>query len=551
MRRDILLVMLNSRYVHSSLAPWYLLAALGQYGCGRQAEALELNINTPAERLLRDIIRGRPRLIGFCCYIWNIELVLKLTGAVKALMPETTLVLGGPEASFRAESLLAEQPAVDYILSGQGEYSFAELCAGCDPAQIPGLSYRSGCVRSNPVSPLPLPPPFPYSDAYFAALAGRISYIETSRGCPFRCAFCLSGGDSGVTYLSVEQTKADLLRLMASGTQTIKFTDRTFNSAPSRAREIWRYLIGLHADGKGTGVCFHFEIGADLLCREDLELLASAPAGLFQLEAGLQTFNEESLAACGRKTDSTRLESSLRALIDAGNIHVHADLIAGLPREDAASFRDSLDRAYTLRPHMLQLGFLKLLHGSRLRAEADRYGYRFTPYPPYEVLQSDAISFEDLQCLKSAALALDRLYNSGNYLRTLGFLMRSSGQRPHAVLERLGSLMESMPGGMSEDSLCSLLLEAYRPEEGVDRLALRDAMATDILSGTHGRRFPDCLQVADPRLSSLRRACREKYPHIKAQAVGILYHGGERGILADLDACNPVTGQGRVLIFPL
>jgi radical SAM superfamily enzyme YgiQ (UPF0313 family) len=551
MRRDIVLVALSSRYIHSSLAPWCLLAALGQYGCARQAEALELNVNMPAENLLQEIVRGRPHLVGFSCYLWNIELTLKLAGAIKALLPETVIVLGGPEVSFRAVSLLAEQLTVDYIITGPGERAFYLLCAGRDPARIPGLAYRSAGILYNPEAPLPQCPPSPHTAAYFEALSGRISYVETSRGCPFRCAYCLSGGEGGVSYLPMEQVREDLSRLAGSGTRTVKFVDRTFNSSLARAREIWRFLMALRADGKADGVCFHFEIGADLLREEDLGLLASAPAGLFQIEAGVQTYNETALAACGRKTDLARLEHNLRALIACGNIHVHADLIAGLPGEGIASFRDSLDRAFALRPHALQLGFLKLLHGSRLRDEADCFGYRFTPYPPYEVLQSDAIGYEDLQRLKAAALALDRLYSSGGYLRTLNHLIAASGQPPHAVLEKLGELMSAGQGGLSQDSLCALLLAAYKPEEGVLPAALRDNMVTDILSVSPGGRLPDCLQMKDPRLGVLRRACREAYPKVREQAVGILYHGGERGILIDHDTRDPVTGQGRMITVPL
>ena len=533
---NVAIVSMNSKYVHAALAPWYLKAGLSQYGVEAHAVVVEPTVNQPLGEALQMIMAHQPQAVGFCCYIWNIEKVLNLCGALKQIDPAIRIALGGPEVSCRADEVLTLCPHADAVIEGPGEYAFAQWVKG--EKAIPGVHVR-GEVPIPPIS-LPQPPPSPFTEDYFAQLEGRMAYIETSRGCPYRCAFCLSGGKEQVMFFDLEQCLQDLVRLAKAGAKTIKLVDRTFNCRRERALAIWRHLIARHEAGDFDGVCFHFEVAADLFDEETLAVMNAAPKGLFQIEAGLQSFHAPTLDACRRHTDMDKLILNLKALLAPANVHVHIDLIAGLPLEDLETFRQSFNQAFALRPHMLQLGFLKLIHGSHLRQEIDRWGYRFAPYPPYEVLANRFLTYEELQSLKRTEKALDLYYNTGRFRRSLESLLKE--EEPYLLFRQLGEMIAAKPG-----TPAPALLARYLWELGGD--ALRDAIALDLVC--QGEKLPHFLQIDDQRLAGTFVHAQGDYPKGRRLGRMMVYHPVPALAVADLEAKDPVTGQPPVRYYPV
>ena len=558
----VLICSLNSQYIHSSLAPWCLAAGMEKWGHPSiKTEILEGTINQRPEDIRRKLKECCADMVGFCCYIWNITLVKQLTEQLKRDRPETIVVLGGPEAAFRADEILRDWPEVNYVQTGEGESTFAELAnrlrIQADVEEIPGLCYRTpdGRRMIQPPYRLPEQPPSPYTARYFAALQGRIAYLETSRGCPFSCAFCLSGRDDPVRFLDLEQAKANMLLLAHSGARTIKLVDRTFNCHPGRAKALFAFLIQAEKEGEiPHGVCFHFEVAADLFDEATLELLAAAPKGLIQLEAGLQSFHRPTLEAVTRKTDLERLCSNLKKLLIPGNIHVHIDLIAGLPEESMEIFRDSFDKAYSLSPHMLQLGFLKLLHGSRLRAQANDFGYLYSDYPPYEIEATRWLGRKELKRLHSTEKALDRLYNSGRFRLTLEYVLKKTHMRPFDLFEGIGETWKRCGGidGVSLDELTERVWAILSRYRGVDQSELRDAMACDILRSRRGGLLSQCLYREDRRLKKFKRAAAvlSEYQDADIQRnVLILESRKNEAVIAEYRDRDPVTGWYPLILI--
>ncbi len=294
----MVLCSLSSKYVHSPLAPWCLLAGIRTYAKTKFETAIvEGTINEPIENVITRITVEKPDLIGLSCYIWNFRQIKILGERLKSLFPNLIIVLGGPEVSYNTCEVLSLYTWCDYVISGEGEYPFAALCdavfEGSEP-DVPGVCFRRKndfCLSEPYVGEGD--PPSPYCDDYFAALHGRICYLETSRRCPYSCAFCLSGRCGGVRFFDLDCAKREILLLAQSGTQTVKLVDRTFNANKERAKEIWRFIISEHGKGIPEGVCFHFEIAGDILDEESIAILNSAPKGSIQLEIGLQSFNKK------------------------------------------------------------------------------------------------------------------------------------------------------------------------------------------------------------------------------------------------------------------
>ena len=331
----IVLCSINSKYIHSSLAVWYLLAAAKQSGTDHEVKVVESTINSQVEDIVAAIIAEKPDAVGFSAYIWNIEYVRKAAHTLKLINSDIRIFLGGPEASYDAEELL-ENDYIDWIIKGEGEASFIKLLK--DNFSVPVKTVLSGPC---------LPYINPYTKEYMATLNGRIAYLETSRGCPFSCGFCLSGRDETVRFFDMEESKKNIILLANSGTKTVKFVDRTFNCNDKRAREIFEFIALEREEGNiPQDVIFHCEVETDLFTQSTLDYLKTLPKGLFQFEAGLQSFNVETLKAVNRRTDMPKLVHNLKEIVSGGNIHLHIDLIAGLPYEDFDSFTRSFNQAY-------------------------------------------------------------------------------------------------------------------------------------------------------------------------------------------------------------
>jgi radical SAM superfamily enzyme YgiQ (UPF0313 family) len=552
--KQLLLCGINARYSHSCLALLCLKHAAEE---GLPIETAEFSINDRVPAIAEAILRAQPDAVGFSCYIWNIEIVLKVASTIKKVLPECFLLLGGPEVSYDAPELMETYPFIDMIVCGSGETPFARFaprfCRGEDVSDTPSACVRAqGGLRQNPAAP-PVDMNavrFMYGD--LSMFRNHTIYYETSRGCPFCCAYCLSAGEP-VSFLDLERVEKELENFIASGVRQVKLVDRTFNYPPERAKRILRALISLKHKYPQSPTNFHLEVSACLLDEEMMTLLGSAPEGLLQLEVGVQSTHAETLLTVHRAHDTGAVLKSTAALCALPNLRVHADLIAGLPEEGYAAFSRSFDDVYSLKPAALQLGFLKLLRGSALRREAERRGIVYTDYPPYEVLSTPAISYAELSALHRIAELTDVLYNSGGFESTLAhfiseyfsafvFFERAAAlfdergyydrpQRPQRAYELLAELSAALPEStvlreaLSFDWCC-------RSEGGAWPRGVEEPTAPEPLS-VH--RFFECaenIQKYLPHCDALpskriEKRCRiYSFPHLFAPPSLVLFDYG-------------------------
>lgn len=421
----IVLATLHSRYIHASLA-LPCLAAVCREIDGIETVIREFTVNEPPAQVLRSIVAEQADLVAFSCYIWNVEAIARLTADLKGVRPDTMIVAGGPEVSFHAEEFLNRNQAFDCIIRGEGEKTWLEFVTSLQgrrgapglPEQMPaGMSYRAGeAVVSTPdrepFSRLDeIPSPFAMG---LVDTAKPLIYYETSRGCPFSCAFCLSSMEKGVRSFSLDRVRADLTLLMERGDATIKLVDRTFNYDSERADQIWDFII------KGNGNShFHFEIAADLLTEANLRTLSRVPAGMFRFEIGVQATGAETLARVGRKSDTERLFANVKRLLLETGVTVHLDLVAGLPGEDFEGFLDSLQRLLQASPHHIQVEPLKVLKGSPMEGIAAHEGYAHSGSPPYTILRTPCLTFGEIGRIEDISRLLDLFYNSGRFSHSL------------------------------------------------------------------------------------------------------------------------------------
>lgn len=494
---NVLICAINSKYIHSSLAPWYLKAAVNSTSKAC-CEILECTINEREEEIFQKLCQKQYELICFSTYIWNVKMVIRLSKRLKE-KENTKILLGGPEVSYNAKEILAEYDFIDYVISGEGEEPLAALIAGKKPKEISGLLYRNGeeiVIKSPHVSKKD--PPFPYSDEYLESLNGRITYLETSRGCPFNCAFCLSGRCGGVRFFDLEESKRKILLLANSGTQTVKFIDRTFNANKKRAIEIFQFIIDAYNDKKiPPSVCFHFEIEGELVDEKTFETLKKAPNGLFQFEIGLQSFNEETLNHINRKTDLNKLSKVIEKIIALENIHVHIDLIAGMTYETMSSFANGFNKAIKLRPHMLQLGFLKLLHGADMREDSDKYYCEYSNEPPYEIISTEWMSNAELKSIHIFEDVFEKLYNSARFPSTCEYIF-SKVENVFEALMDFAIFCEENNVENKLDNFTEAILKYFGNLQYINRRELRDFLAIDRLSSNRMGNLPECIKIHSP-----------------------------------------------------
>lgn len=533
--------MLNSKYIHSSLAPWCLSASVKAY-CDDsvQSKVIEGTVNEKISDVAHRLMNENADVIAFCCYIWNINYVYELCDIIKGNQ-SVKIVLGGPEVSYNCCDVLKNNKCIDYVLCGEGEESFPQLCNKLNgkDVQVSGLCYReNGNISVSPVERLKNEPVSPYTQEYFNSLNGRIAYIETSRGCPFSCAFCLSGNDKGVRFFDIERVENEILALASSGTQTVKFVDRTFNANTIRANRIISFIIDNYRKRIPENVCFHFEVDGGTLKESTVELLKNAPQGLFQLEVGLQSFNKNTLSAVNRNPDTRKLTEMIKRLVGFGNMHIHVDLIAGLPFENLDSFKDSFNMLYALKPNMLQLGFLKLLHGSELRKKSESFGCIFDENAPYQVVSTDCLSEKDLKIIHCAEDGLERMYNSGRFLATLDYLIDECKFEPFDLFYEIGKLTLDKVNIPLDDYLTLVYNSLVKR---CDSSVLRDRMVCDRLASNSSGVLPACLKIEDKRLKRIKKhICEDVVKSNGKISVAILY-SENRVVYCDYHERNKIS----------
>lgn len=421
---NVVLSTLNSKFIHSSLALRYLKA----YGeaHGQAYDIVEYTINMPVLHILSDITEHDIDVLGFACYIWNIEMTLHVVDMVKAVRPDIKIVLGGPEVSFTADELLERCPNIDYIVQGEGEEAFHALVTalqlgndGLDPV-IPGVRGRRdgsilGSLEAVEVSDLSSIP-FPYTEEDMDDLEHKIIYYESSRGCPFSCQYCLSGNKNTVRFFPQERTLEELQWFIDHGVKQVKFVDRTFNCAPHHHRPLMEFMRD-----SDTDMNFHLEMEPELMTEWETNILCETPPGRIQIEVGVQSTHKKTLDAINRYNDWPYIQKSIRPIIQAGRTHVHMDLIVGLPHEDFKRFGQSFNDLFSLQPHALQIGFLKLLKGSGVRRMRE-YKYVADPLAPYEVLSTHVLPYDDVRFLKYFEDVFERFYNSERFRTTFGYI---------------------------------------------------------------------------------------------------------------------------------
>ncbi|MBP7401125.1 MAG: B12-binding domain-containing radical SAM protein [Clostridia bacterium] len=491
-----LLVGINARYSHTNPAIRSLQAYASDPARTVPVPASDIvlyenHVNQPYDRLLRELADADADLYGFSCYLWNIETVMRLCSDLRLLKPGAILLLGGPEIlrDASAEKYLAALPAVDMLLAGEGEESFHRLLlrlsdptrSGDPGPDVPGLTWRhNGVIRSRaPGPPMEMDRiPFLYRDG-FTGLENRLVYYESTRGCPCGCAYCLSANDRLVRSRPLPAVLEEIGFLAAAGVRTVKFVDRTFNADPDRSCAIWRYVSSLR-----TETVFHFEVAAHLADDASLRVLAEAPAGRIQLEAGIQSIHGDVLRAAGRTAPPEITLDRARRLTGLGNLDVHLDLIIGLPGETADRFAESFDAVYALAPGSLQVETLKVLPGTPMRSLASRPGWRFSPHPPYRLLSSDSLRPDEVFRLEDVARLTDVYYNSRAFSTTLQLMTKRAGS-PYRFFEELACIWRSL-GLFARD--------VSRNEAAALLLHLADG----------DREVEACLRADQPRLASER-----------------------------------------------
>lgn len=442
----VVLATLNAKYIHSSLALRYL-AAYCHPVCS-EIIVNEYTINNGLLDILSDIFRKRPNVLGLACYIWNIEMTLTLARLVKKVLPEIIIILGGPEVSYDPVAIMQQHCCVDYIVQGEGELTLAALLdalAGKGDLSclytIKGLVFRqSGQINVNE-GPQVVPEldciPFPYSDADMKNLNDKIIYYESSRGCPFSCQYCLSSATQGVRFYSLARVYRDLTFFIKHEVKQVKFVDRTFNARKEHYFPLLKFL-----SGQQCRTNFHFEIAVDLLDDEILRFLTNVPPGRFQFEIGVQSTYQPALAEICRQNNWRKIVDNVKQLQRQGNIHLHLDLIAGLPYETYWQFGQSFNNVYSLEPQMLQLGFLKLLKGSGIREHAAEHGYIYMDNAPYEVLANNYLTYGDIRKLKIIEEIFNQVYNSGRFQHVLKYLVNLYKGDAFAFYHALASYWE-------------------------------------------------------------------------------------------------------------
>ena len=495
-----LLVSLNSKYEHENPAVWYLKAAYEQRKTQEsllkiqwKIIVLSKTINDDPDHIFAEIIERQPDVVAFSCYIWNRDETLRIASDIRSALPASILVAGGPEVSYGNGAEEYKNAGIDIILAGEGEEKFPDMleAIACRRDLTAELLDNWGKVSpSLPAEKLVSP----ICDEYLSNLKGRIAYIESSRGCPFSCSYCLSSACKTMTYIPLERVFYELEQLVLSGAKVIKFVDRTFNLTDQRTLAIWEHLLK-YAD---TPVVFHFEVAPDLLTGKQLELLSLMPLGLIQIEAGLQSVHTSTLHEIDRMMNVEQAITNMQKVLLTGNVHLHADLIAGLPGEDLVRFTESVNVLSRVMPHHLQIGFLKLLRGTKMWQDAKKYNFIERFYAPYEVIASDALPVYEMLKIKDLEETVERFYNSGRFLFVMQHLLKNteSAFSLYAQLSQFQKEKKLFHRAVSSDVLFQCMASFINNEcSAKDREELMSLLRLDWVTSHKNPFLPDYLRT--------------------------------------------------------
>lgn len=564
----ILLNAINAKYIHSNLAVYSLRAYAKEYR--EHIRLLEYTINNRVEEILEGIYKEHADVICFSCYIWNIAYVKELIEELKKLCPNTPIWVGGPEVSYEVETLLAENPGIDGVFIGEGEHTFKKVCRCYIEAEesereeellrVPGIAYRkrdktvafTGMAEPVDMSTIP----FCYED--MEQFKNKIIYYESSRGCPFSCSYCLSSIDKKMRFRDIELVKKELGFFIEQEVPQVKFVDRTFNCSHTHAMEIWRFIK--EKDLRKTN--FHFEVAADLLTEEELEYIAGMRPGLIQLEIGVQSTNDVTIQEIHRTMDLEKLKAVVRRIQTPGNIHQHLDLIAGLPYEDYQTFQKSFDEIYDLKPEQLQLGFLKVLKGSYMFEHAREYGLIYQSKPPYEVMKTNWLSFDEVLKIKQVEEMLEVYYNSHQYEVTMKILEQFF-DGGFEMFQKMGEFYE-MQGYFhlkhTRIRRCEILLE-FAKEYVTDMRMLEQSLTFDLYYRENMKSRPAFATDLEPYKEISRKVCKKgkqshlepftyRFPTEQERSIEKLPEScNEYFVLFDYEHRNPLTNQAGIQVI--
>ena len=490
----LMLTTLNSKFIHSCLSIRYLQGYVKDL---MDVEIREYTINQSIDHIASDIYKSCPDIIGFSTYIWNLTETLKICEILKMVKPNIKIILGGPEVSFDGDKVLKNNSFIDFIIYGEGEETFREFVEylidyNNDYSNIKGLIYRQeDKIIKNGFRPLmtdlnKIPALYENIGSEFE---NKIVYFESSRGCPFGCKFCLSSTIDGVRYFGIDRVKEEIGSLIDGKVGQVKFVDRTFNANKKYAMEIMNFIMEKNPENMN----FHFEVTAHLLDEEMMEFLSHVKEGLFQFEVGVQSTNLKTIEAIGRTTDFEKLRLITKRIKSYKKIHQHLDLIAGLPYEDYASFGKSFNDVYEIKPEKIQLGFLKLLKGSELRDDEEKYGIRYLNEPPYEILKNDFLDYGEMIKLKRIEELVDRYYNEGYFENALEYVINNHYSDPFNFYEDFSTYWESNDYhkvSNSRNKLYEILIKFYNSKGYDDNVVFNDLILYDFIKNNKGGNIP-------------------------------------------------------------
>ena len=570
------LVAINAKYIHSNLAVYSLRSYARTFGY--EPELLEFTINQQKDQILKGIYEAKPDLLCFSCYIWNLSYAEEIIEDIKKILPKVTIWAGGPEVSYDAPKFLKRHPEVDGIMCAEGEKTLTELISyyeigksqGKSLDGINGIVYQENkTIHQTPLRDIMNMDDlvFPYED--LKDFEHKIIYYESSRGCPFSCSYCLSSIDKKLRFRSFSLVEKELEFFLAHKVPQVKFVDRTFNCKKSHAMAIWNY-IKEHDNGITN---FHFEVAADLLTEDEIALIQTMRPGLIQLEIGVQSTNEKTLAEIHRKTDFEEITRKVKAVQKGENVHQHLDLIAGLPYENYESFGHSFNDVYALKPEQLQLGFLKVLKGSYMAEEG--YGCVHKAKPPYEVLGTRWLSYEEILKLKGVEEMVEVYYNSGQFQKTIR-AMEHLFETAFSMYEELADFYEK--NGYNEVSHTRIrryeILQEFLQEKEANLEYFKQLMIFDLYARENMKTRPQWandlsaykMQILDfykkeeenPKLLTDYQGYQArqtiKMTHIEVFTYDVINENEEKGaypVLFDYKKRSPLTNDAKAVFVQL